>query len=249
MSTLHRIPAAWIALAAGAAPLAAVHLCLAVSIAVGTVLPCFPYLDGGTSISRACRTEPAVHVFRALVLPASAAIAATWWVASGWVARERLAGERARRWMLGLGLVGALFLVLYATFLGTQGDAYRWMRRFGVYLFFAGTSIAELVLTIALARTRPPALERWVRRAMVAACALMIAAGPLNLLAERVVVKDRAACFFEWWFALAMIGYPLLLARVWSRARVYVELDDGRSEGSADQTLPDVGKRRAGTWA
>jgi hypothetical protein len=227
MGTRHRIPAAWFALAAGAMPLAAVHLCLVVSIAVDTVLPCFPYVDGGTSISRACRTEPAVHLFRALVLPSSAAIAATWWIASGWLASERLAGVRARRWMLGLGLVGALFLVLYATFLGTQGDAYRWMRRFGVYLFFAGTSIAELILTVALARSRPPALERWVRCAMVGACTLMIAAGPLNLLAERVVVKDRAACFFEWWFALAMIGYPLLLARLWSRSGWAVVLDGG----------------------
>jgi hypothetical protein len=227
MGTRPRIRAAWIALAAGALPLAAVHLCLVVSIAVGTVLPCLPYVDGGTSISRACRTEPAVHLFRALVLPSSAAIAATWWIAAGWLGRERSAGARVRRWVLGLGLVGALFLVLYATFLGTQGDAYRWMRRFGVYLFFSGTAIAELILTIALVRARPAALEDWVRRAMVGACALMIAAGPLNLLAERVVVKDRAACFFEWWFALAMIGYPLLLARVWMRADLVVELGTG----------------------
>jgi hypothetical protein len=227
MGTRPRIRAAWIALAAGALPLAAVHLCLIVSIAVGTVLPCLPYVDGGTSISRACRTEPAVHLFRALVLPSSAAIAATWWIAAGWIGRERLAGARARRWVLGLGLIGALFLVLYATFLGTQGDAYRWMRRFGVYLFFSGTAIAELILTIALVRARPPALEDWVRRAMVGACTLMIAAGPLNLLAERVVVKDRAACFFEWWFALAMIGYPLLLARLWTRVDLAVELGTG----------------------
>jgi len=230
--TKPRLAAAWVAAAAGTVPLAAVHVCLAVSIGAGTVLPCLPYVDGGTSISRACRTEPAVHLFRALVLPSSVAIAATWWIASGWLARERLAGERPRRWMLGLGLVGALFLVLYATFLGTQGDAYRWMRRIGVYLFFAGTSIAELILTIALARSRPPALERWVRRAMIGACTLMVAAGPLNLLAERVVVEDRAACFFEWWFALAMIGYPLLLARVWDRAGVSLELDVGPTSGT-----------------
>jgi hypothetical protein len=202
-----------------------VHLGLLVSIASGAVEPCLPYLDGGTSISRACRPEPAVHVFRALVLPSTAAIAATWWIASGWLAREGLAGPRTRRWMLGLGVVGALFLVLYASFLGTQGHTYRLLRRYGVYVFFAGTSIAELILTVVLARARPPALEPWVRRAMVAACVAMAAAGPLNLLAERVVERDRAACFFEWWFALAMIGYPLLLARVWQRSRLAVGLE------------------------
>lgn len=225
------IPAAWIAAAAGALPLLAVHLGLAISIAVGTVAPCLPYLDGGTSVSRACRTEPAVHVFRALVLPSAAAIAATWWIAAAWLARERLAGARARRWMLALGVVGALFLVLYATFLGTQGDVYRLMRRYGVYVFFTGIALAELILTAVLARARPPALEPWVRRAMLAACALMLAAGPLNLLAEKVVERDRAACFFEWWFALAMIGYPLLLARVWHRAGLAVDLSGEPRQG------------------
>lgn len=231
MSPHRRVPAAWIATAAGALPLTAVHACLIVSIAVGTVAPCLPYLDGGTSISRACRGEPAVHLFRALVLPSTAAIAATWWIADAWLERERLAGPRARRWMLALGVIGALFLVLYASFLGTQGPTYRLMRRFGVYLFFAGTSIAELILTVTLARARPSGLEPWVRRAMVAACALMLAAGPLNLLAEKLVEADRAACFFEWWFALAMIGYPLLLGRAWRRAGLALELSRGGGEG------------------
>lgn len=219
-----RISAAWVAAAAGGVPLLAVHLGLLISIGVGTVAPCLPYLDGGTSISRACRTEPAVHVFRALVLPSAVAIAATWWIAGAWLEREGLGGRRARRWMVALGVLAAVFLVLYATSLGTQGHAYRLMRRYGVYVFFAGTAFAELILTVVLTRSPPPALEAWVRRVMVGACALMIAAGPLNLLAERVVEEDRAACFFEWWFALAMIGYPLLLARVWRRARLEVGL-------------------------
>ena len=82
-----------------------------------------------------------------------------------------------------------------------------------------------------LARARPPALEDWVRRAMILACVGMAAAGPLNLLAEKVVERDRAACFFEWWFALAMIGYPLLLARVWARAGLHVGLEGGGGPG------------------
>lgn len=219
-----RLPAAWVAAFAGGVPLLAVHLGLAISIASGAVEPCLPYLDGGTSISRACRPEPAVHVFRALVLPSSAAIAATWWIAAAWLEREGLGGARSRRWMLGLGVAGALFLVLYASYLGTQGPVYRLLRRYGVYVFFAGTSIAELILTVVLTRARPPALEPWVRRAMGIACAGMAAAGPLNLLAEKLVERDRAACFFEWWFALAMVGYPLLLARLWQRAGVGIGL-------------------------
>jgi len=219
------LPAAWIAATASAVPLFAVHACLVLSFVLGAATPCLPYLDGEISVSRACRSEPVVHLFRALVLPSSAAIAGTWWIAAAWLAREHIGGPRTRRWILGLGVVGALFLVLYATFLGTQGDAYRLMRRYGVYVFFTGTAIAELILTVVLARARPPALEPWVRRLMVGACVLMLAAGPLNLLAEKIVERDRAACFFEWWFTLAMVGYPLLLARVWQRAGLRVGLD------------------------
>jgi hypothetical protein len=220
-----RLSAAWIAAVASLVPLVTVHVCLGLTFALELEPPCLPYVDGGLSVSRACRSEPVVHVFRALVLPSSVAIAATWWIAAAWLERERLAGPRARRWILGLGLVGAAFLVLYATFLGTQGDAYRLMRRFGVYFFFAGTSIAELILTIVLVRARPPALESWVRRTMVAICALMLAAGPLNVIAAQLVEKDRAANVFEWWFTLAMVGYLLLVARVWRRGGVALALD------------------------
>ena len=213
---------------ASALPLVAVHVCLVLSFAFGTAEPCLPYFDGGISVSRACRTEPVVHVFRALVLPSTAALACMWWIAAAWMAREHIGGVRTRRWMLGLGVIGALFLVLYATYLGTQGDVYRLMRRYGVYVFFTGTALAELILTIALARARPPALEPWVRRLMVGLCVLMLAVGPLNLVAEKLVERERAACFFEWWFTLAMVGYPLLLARVWQRGDVGVGLDGPR---------------------
>jgi hypothetical protein len=223
-----RLSAAWIAVTASAVPLVAVHACLVLSFALGTAEPCLPYVDGKISVSRACRTEPVVHLFRALVLPSAAAIACMWWIAAAWLAREHIGGPRARRWMLGLGVLGALFLVLYATFLGTQGDAYRLMRRYGVYVFFTGTALAELILTFVLTRARPPALEPWVRRTMVGLCVLMLAAGPLNLAAEKLVERDRAACFFEWWFTLAMVGYPLLLARVWQRGEVGVGLDGPR---------------------
>lgn len=222
---VQRVPAAWIAAFAGGAPLVAVHVCLVLSIALEVFEPCLPYVDGAVSVSRACRSEPVVHLFRALVLPASAAIAATWWIAAAWLGREGLAGPRTCRWIVGLGVLGALFLVLYATFLGTQGDTYRLMRRFGVYVFFAGTSIAELIATVVLVRARPAVLEPWVRRAMVAICALMVAAGPLNVVAAQIVERDRAANFFEWWFTLAMVGYPLLLARVWRRGAVALALD------------------------
>ncbi|MEE8468482.1 MAG: hypothetical protein V3T22_08510 [Planctomycetota bacterium] len=219
-----QLHAAWIAAAAGLVPLLAIHVCWAISSWTDAIGPGFPYLDGSTSISRACRQEPAVHVFRALVLPSATLAALTWWICAGWLGTAGLAGRRARRWVLGLGLVAALFLVLYAAALGTRGDVYRLMRRYGIYVFFGGTAVLELIVTILLSRARPPTLEPWVRHAMWAACWLMLAAGPINIVASQVVDNDVVGNSLEWWFALAMIGYPLLLARVWAREGLRLEL-------------------------
>jgi hypothetical protein len=218
------LPARWIAVAAGLAPLLAIHACLAISIGTGALEPCFPYLDGGASVSAACRQAPAVHVFRAIVLPSATLGMLTWWICAQWLGTSGLSGVRAQRWVLGLGLAAGVFLILYATALGTQGVVYRLLRRWGVYVFFGGTSIAELMVTILLSRARPPTLEPWVRRAMGAICALMLVAGPVNIVAAKVVGKDLAANLLEWWFALGMMGYPLLLARVWKRQGLRLEL-------------------------
>jgi len=219
-----RLPAAWIAVAAALVPLLAIHAGYGLSVASGAIEGGFPYLDGSTSISRACRKEPAVHLFRALVLPASTLVAATWWITAAWLARTQRAGPRARRWVLGLGLVAAVFLALYATFLGTDGQVYRWLRRFGVYVFFAGTAFTELIVTVVLARARPPSLEPRVRRVMWALCWGMLAAGPVNVVAGRILERERVANVLEWWFTLGMVGYPLLLARVWSLERLTLGL-------------------------
>lgn len=219
-----QLPAAWIAVAASLVPLLAIHLGWAISTSNGTIAAGIPYLDGSVSVSRACRQVPAVHVFRALVLPSATLGALTWWICAGWLGSSGLAGPRARRWVLGLGLAAALFLVLYATFLGTQGDVYRLLRRYGVYVFFGGTSIAELIVTILLARARPATLEPWVRRAMWSICALMLIAGPVNLVADQLIESDVVANLLEWWFSLGMVGYPLLLARVWACEGLRLEL-------------------------
>ncbi|CAE7932381.1 unnamed protein product [Symbiodinium necroappetens] len=47
--------------------------------------------------------------------------------------------------ILTLGLVGALFLVLYVTFLGSDGDTYRTLRRYGTVVFFGFTFLAQLL--------------------------------------------------------------------------------------------------------
>jgi len=199
--------------------LGASHLGLLVSFLRGEVTSLVPHLDGSVSVSKACRKEPAVHLFRALVLPSAPLLALTWWLAAGWLRARALAGPRLARALLLLGLAGALFLVLYATYLGTDGATYRLMRRYGVYVFFAGTSLAQLLLTVALSRARArlstltPGLLRVFRTSIV----FQLAAGPLNIVAGRIIDRERVADALEWWFALAMGVVLVALAVLWRR--------------------------------
>ena len=48
------------------------------------------------------------------------------------------------------GLIGSLFGILYAAFLGSDGDIYQLLRRFGIYFFFLGTYIAQILEVIQL---------------------------------------------------------------------------------------------------
>jgi hypothetical protein len=109
-----------------------------------------------------------------------------------------------------LGLVAGVFLLLYGTFLGTEGDIYRLLRRYGVVIYFAATYLAQLMLQRAL-RSMP---AHPTRRGMLGVCVGMLALGIVSTVVTAVVVdpalKDRWENVLEWnlgalltlWFAL-----------------------------------------------
>lgn len=235
---------AWLLPASAAALLMlAIHGALVLSAARDQVAGPFPHFDGNCSVSKACRQVPAVHVFRALTLPSATLLVSIWWVAAQWLRARGLAGPRLRAWILGLGVAGAVFLVLYATFLGTEGHVYRMLRRYGIYVFFGGTGIAQLLLAWALTRADPallPELERWVLRALQAIVLFMLVAGPLNIVADTLVEHDRIANILEWWYGVSLAAFAALLARVWERGKLALLLELGvHAIHVAESKIPD----------
>ena len=134
--------------------------------------------------------------------------------------------RRARTIFL-LGAVGAVFLVFYVTALGTEGEWYRWMRRYGVTFYFAGTALAQLLLVAVL----------WPQRRVLHGGRLL---GPVNVLMVLVSLQwvlgvlsvlkhvffsdpelvDRFENIVEWWFALPMALAFLVIAWLFARSRV-----------------------------
>ncbi len=231
------MPAWPLALACWLLPTALVIGCFMLSVRLELIEGCFPFTDGCTSISRACRKEPVIHLFRSVMLPTATLLAVQWLVVGAWLSQLGERG-RSRKWILFLGVVGALFAILYGVFLGTDGPAYNLMRRYGVTVYFGFTALAELVLSARLWRLPPGPRARLgpgLLAAMMAVAAGMLALGLANVWFANYLDLDAAENVIEWWFALLMHGYFGLLAVAWFRWGLTLEArspaqDAGRSQ-------------------
>jgi len=144
--------------------LVAAHAAYLLSIQAGHVPACVPYLEGCVSISRAARHGLGNHLFRLLVIPCAVLHALVWLLAHRWL--------RGGRWMVVLGVVSAIALAVYATFLGTEGEAYRFLRRYGVVVYFGFGYLAQLALMRRATRTGELpagviATQAWIAAAML----------------------------------------------------------------------------------
>lgn len=209
-----------IALASWLLPSAAVLITYQVSSSLGQVPSCIPFFEGCTSISGAARRDPSIHIFRAMMLPTATIIAAYWLMVRAWLGHLGETG-RSRDWITALGLVGALFMVLYIVFLGTDGRVYELMRRYGVTVYFAFTALAQLVLAARL-QGLPASVKATVGvgliRAKVGFCAVMLGLGLVNIPAANFFPDLPLDNVIAWNFALLMHGYFGLTAIAWRRA-------------------------------
>lgn len=107
--------------------------------------------------------------------------------------------------MLRLAIIASAFLVLYTIFLGSSGDIYRLMRRYGVFVFFLGTFVAQIIATRRLAAVsadhRPRAILIVQRVLLGAMGVLALAEVPLGSFGLK---DDVAENIIEWNFSLLM---------------------------------------------
>ena len=207
---------AWLALATGLLPLVVVHACYVISAQAGLVPACIPYVTGCTSISAAGRHGVAFFLFKGAMIPAAVLLAAYWWLARRWLHTLGCADSRAVRTLVVLGVISAACLVLYVVYLGSKGDFYNLMRRFGVNVHLSFGALAQMLLVRELLRAPGVAVPRWVVRAQAGLLALLLALGLASIpLGNFVADKDRAMNVIEWWFAALTSGWYLLGAAAW----------------------------------
>lgn len=199
----------------------AAHVALVISAQAGHVPACVPYIEGCTSISRAARHGLGNHLFRLLVLPCALLVGLHWWLSARW-ARTLGQGWRA---LLVLGVLAAIALAVYATFLGTEGAAYRFLRRHGVNVFFGSSYVAQLVFLRALIRSG--ALPRGLRLSMQSVCVAMLSLGLLHVAALAAIggsdLQDRLENALEWQLGALLVAWYVLQALHWRRDGYRIE--------------------------
>ena len=222
----------WLPLAAGLLPAAGTVIAFNLAVAQGQFPPCNPLLDGCVSISRAGRHDLPNIVFRGLLLPGATLQAIVWLLAPGWLQRLGAPPDRLLRALAWVGVTAALFLVLYGTFLGTEGPGYQWMRRYGVVVYFGFTCIAMLIVGGAVRQIA--AVTGRLRRAR-AALTLLVAALPVlglvnvtsPLYLEQQAAQDALGNVTEWWGALVFTVFFVVLGWLWRRTQFDAALATG----------------------
>jgi hypothetical protein len=197
-------------------PFVAAHLGWWVSTAHGLIPACNPYFDGCVSISRASRHGLANLLFRMLMLPAATLQALCWLAAAGWVLADWGRDAQARvRWPWWLGCVAAIALVLYASFLGSEGRTYELLRRYGIYFYFGCSYLALLAVL-----RRLPHPHRAYRPLMTVAWGCLgfgLASVVVRYVVQAEPLRDRMENLLEWHVALWLTATFAVLAWAWRR--------------------------------
>jgi hypothetical protein len=204
----------------GIAPIVAAWAAYALNVVAGNLPSCMPFVDGCVSISATGRTPPGSLVFKAVLLPQGALLGVLWWLASAWL-REVAPLSRSAAAVLGAGLIAAIALIVYVTFLGTHGPVYEFMRRFGIYFYFLGTVLSQLLLSLAMPPSR-------LRRAMLVIVITPFLLGISNLLLKALLDDSNdLENSIEWISALLMQAWFVLLYFAWRASSMAVTVRTG----------------------
>lgn len=205
-------------------PFAVSHLAWWLSVRDGLIPSCNPYWDGCVSISRAARYGLGNHLFRLVMLPCATIQALCWLAATVWLRRQWQVRVRVLPW---LGLAAGVFLGLYATFLGSDGEIYQVLRRYGVYLYFGCSYIALMLVLHALSRQQPrPRAYAPLVAVAWGFLAIGVAAVALAYALAATPYGDRWENVLEWHVGLWLTAMFAALAWCWWRDGLRVALVD-----------------------
>ena len=214
-----------IPLIAGFLPIIAINLAYWIAANDGEVPRCIPYLEGCTSISSTGRAEPSKYLFRGIMLPEAVVMMIYWILCHQWL-RILNGGHSLRtRGVLICGVLSSLFLILHVTFLGSEGEFYRLMRRIGTTSYFVFGYLAQVLMVTQLYALRK---ENKINRIpllswQLAICVVLLAVGLLNIPITTLENKDAWQNTIAWNFSVLSHVYFLCTYFAWRETNFSVK--------------------------
>jgi len=195
----------------------------------GSVPWCIPYIDGCTTISQAARSGSSIFVYRATMIAHSVLLIWFWIYTKHWL--KDLCGKttKAANTILWLGIIGAIFLMVYIDFLGTTGEINRFMRRYGILIFFTFTPLAQLLLLQQHYKILPalPAgtINSRALKFQLFTLMSMLIIGIVSLILDITQYKTyQSENVVEWNFALLLNLYFLGMIFIWKDYSCYLKI-------------------------
>ena len=194
------------------APIIGINVAYWIGVDNGVLPSCIPYIDGCTSISSTGRYPPGDRLFRAVMLPQAVFLVFTWYFTVLWL-RVTRPDSRAPTTILSAGLIGALALVIYVSYLASNDPFYEIMRRYGIYFYFVGTVVAQIAATVAMDRSPLRTRLAWL-------LAAPFVLGIYNFF-QKAFLGDSGTVenTIEWIVSLLMQLWFIGLYAAWRRSR------------------------------
>jgi len=201
----------------------------------GLIPWCMPYIDGCTTISRAARSGNSIFIFRVTMIAYSMLLIWFWIYAQQWLNLLYGHSTRVSRIILWLGIVGAMSLVIYIDFLGTSGEINRFMRRYGIMIFFTFTPLAQLLMlkqhyNILQSNTesiaKPNTIKTGALQYQLIVLCLMLIIGIISLILDITQNKTyESENIVEWNFSLLLNMYFIGMIFIWKNYRYFLKND------------------------
>jgi len=155
-----------------------------------------------------------------------------WIMTKQWLSQLYGHTTKAAHIITWLGIIGAIFLIIYIDFLGTTGEINRFMRRHGIMIFFTFTPLAQLLLLNQHYKYLPFLAEKNtflpVLRYQLIVLILMLMIGITSIVLDIAQIKtDEVENIVEWNFSLLLNMYFLGMVFIWKNFRSVFQTGTG----------------------
>lgn len=198
-----------------------------VSAYEGYIPWCIPNVDGCVSISKAARNGSSLFIFRATMIAYGVLLIWFWIYVHQWLRQLYGRNTSIANLIIWLGIAGALSLIIYVDFLGTTGEFNRFMRRFGILIYFMCVPVTQILLLRQHYHIFSSSSENMIKAKFLHfqlfIVILMMLIGMISGVMEVMHIKtDESENIAEWNLAMLMHMYFLGMVFLWKDFKYYV---------------------------